>query len=401
MTFNIIKGITIVIAMLISLTFETASLSRTFTLLGLSAVIILLSFIRGKSHNRYGWSLMLDIIAVFFLNQFTRFNVNYMYILFNLWILAEVILFQGINRLVILVTSTLLVSAFAFVQSLSYGVNYQLITQAFFVEFILILFSVMLYLYRSYQEEKKRVDSLNEQLIDQNDALSKTNERMIISNEALEAANLEVEKLTKLKERSQFARDLHDTVGHELTGLIMSLEMLKLTSENDLDKQGLQESINQAREILRAMRGLVSAHKDIISHENLYISLKHKMDHFTEQTGIVTKLNFQLFDEPITEAVSDVLYKVVIESMTNTAKHSEAKQFWVSFQSLSDGELLLKIHNDGGTVQPITLGNGLNFIKERVKRLGGNVIFESDEYGFRTTIRLPLETNVVQEKLEF
>lgn len=388
MKFNTIKGVTILIAMLISLVFETASQSRLFVLIGLSGIIIALSFIRGSSHRRYTWTLFLEIIAVFLLNQYTRFNVNYLYILFNLWILAEIVLYQNVYKVVLLVTSTLMVSTLAFIQSFSYGVNYQLITQAFFVEFILILFSVMLYLYRSYQEEKKRVNRLNEQLIDQNAALKKANDKMQISNEALEVANLEIEKLTKLKERSQFARDLHDTIGHELTGLIMSLEILKLSCEDETQIRGLQESIDQAREILRAMRDMVSANKDVISHENLYVALKQKMAHFTEQTAIVTKLNFQLFDEPTTEVISDVLYKVVIESMTNTAKHSRAKQFWVSFQSLSDGEILLKIHDDGGSDQALKLGNGLNFIKERVKRLGGEVTFELDIYGFRTTVKV-------------
>ncbi|GAB6107064.1 histidine kinase [Fusibacter bizertensis] len=391
MKFNYIKGLTVIIAMSISLVFETASLTRMFAMLGLSGAFIALSFIRGQAHRRFSWTLFLDIIVIFFLNQFTRFNVNYVYLLFNLWILAEIVLYQSIFKLVIMVATTLFASAVAFAHSLSYGMNYQLISQAIFVEFILILFAVMLYLYRSYQDEKRRVDLLNTQLIVQNEALSVANDKMILTNEALAAANLEVEKLTKLKERSQFARDLHDTVGHELTGLIMLLEMLKLTCKEKTESQGLQEGIDQAREILRAMRALVNANKDIISHENLYVMLKQKMDHFTEQTGIATKLNFQLFDEPITDVISEALYKIVIESMTNTAKHGAAKQLWVSFQSLSDGELILKIHDDGGSGQPVILGNGLKFIKDRVKRLGGSVTFESDEYGFRTTVKTPFD----------
>jgi len=222
--------------------------------------------------------------------------------------------------------------------------------------------------------------------------LLETNESLQLSKEALESANLEVARLTRLKERSQFARDLHDTLGHELTGLIMSLEMLKLTAETkstDALKSELQLSVNQSREILRAMRELVSNHKDIIIHDNLYDALSKKLYKYQVQTGITVTFSYELFDELIDEEMSDVLYRTVLESITNSAKHSNAKKVWVSFQSLEDHRILLKVQDDGGCEIGFLKGNGLGFIEERIKRLNGQTHFDCDKSGFRTTIMLP------------
>ena len=136
------------------------------------------------------------------------------------------------------------------------------------------------------------------------------------------------------------------------------------------------------------MRALVDAHKDVILHENLYEALVKKLENFESQTGISTKLTYDLLDETIDEAVIDALYKTVIESVTNTAKHGAATKLWVSFQKLNSGEIILKIVDNGDASATITKGNGLKFIEERIARLGGSAVFEHDGNGFRTTVKI-------------
>ena len=267
MKYNALRAIASLVTFIIAMNFEMAVQSRSNLLVSLMLAFIILPFIRGKAHDRFSLTLLADIAVVFALNYYSRFNINYLFVLLNLWILAEAALFQPFSKGLSLSALTFLGAGLSFYHSLEYGMTYQALSQAVFIESVFILFSGMLFTYKSYLSKKMQVDRLNVTLTEQNETLLETNESLQLSKEALESANLEVARLTRLKERSQFARDLHDTLGHELTGLIMSLEMLKLTAETkstEALKGELQLSVNQSREILRAMRELVSNHKDII-----------------------------------------------------------------------------------------------------------------------------------------
>lgn len=392
MKYNALRAITSLVTFLIAMNFEMAVQSRSILLYSLMFAFIALPFIRGKAHDRFSLTLLIDVAIVFALNYYSRFNINYLFILLNLWILAEIALFQPFTKGLTLTAITLAGSGLSFYQSLEYGMTYQTLSQTFFIGSVFVLFSGVLFTYKSYLSKKEQVDRLNETLIQQNDTLQETNLNLQRSKEALESANLEVARLTRLKERSQFARDLHDTLGHELTGHIMSLEMLKMTADTktvETLKEELQLSVDQSRDILRAMRALVSDHKDIIIHDNLYDALSKKFYKYQMQTGIAVSFSYELFDELIDEEMSDILYRTVLEAITNTAKHSRAKKVWVSFQSLEDQHILLKIQDDGGCENDFVKGNGLSFIEERIKRFGGKTKFECDAYSFRTTIMLP------------
>ncbi len=389
MRYNIIRAVAIAMMTFMVIVYEAAATPRSWILYGSALILVLMAFIRGKSHVKYGWSLIVDILIVYAMGYYSRFNINYIILALNLWILIESIVWQSFVRSVLLVAGTYFSIGLSLVVSANYGMNYQSLSQMGLILAFFIVFTVLLFMYNSYIKERTEVRALNLTLTQQNDQLTTINQALITSKEALEEANREVARLTRLRERSRFARDLHDTVGHELTGLIMSLEMQKLSHAPETEShKAVQNAIDQAREILRAMRALVDAHKDVILHENLYEALVKKLENFESQTGISTKLTYDLLDETIDEAVIDALYKTVIESVTNTAKHGAATKLWVSFQKLNSGEIILKIVDNGDASATITKGNGLKFIEERIARLGGSAVFEHDGNGFRTTVKI-------------
>ena len=65
--------------------------------------------------------------------------------------------------------------------------------------------------------EKERILSLNAQLNTANEELQKANLR-------LEQYAEESVKMTETRERNRLAREIHDTLGHALTGIITGLE---------------------------------------------------------------------------------------------------------------------------------------------------------------------------------
>ena len=394
---NSIKAITVIIALLISFGYENAAQGRMALLLALGGSFVLLSFLRGSSHQKFKWTLLIDVLVVLGLNFNSRFDVNYLYILFYLWIIIEAVGYHDLYFGAGFSFISIIAAGLSFYYSLTFQINYQSIMEAFIILFLIGLFITMLFIYKLYKSEKIRVDELNDKLNHQIDLMAQTNLKLEVSNASLESARETVEQLTRIKERSQLARDLHDTIGHELTGHIMSLEMIKLSPESTAIRLELQETIDHSREILRALRAMVEKNKDVILQDNFFESLSQKLESFSTHTKIQAKLSFHLKSASIEEQVLQVAQRCIVESLTNTAKHSQSKNVWVSIQEMDEGTVLIKIQDDGGGQLPIVLGNGLNFIKERVKRLGGTVTFDCDENGFRTTIKLPVKVGKESE----
>lgn len=73
----------------------------------------------------------------------------------------------------------------------------------------------------------------------------------------LKRLNLRIEEAARIEERTKIARDIHDSVGHRLTALIMKLEILAIqnpdTNYRDL-KQMANESLEETREAVKALQ---------------------------------------------------------------------------------------------------------------------------------------------------
>lgn len=376
---------------LVAMMFERSVQERTLILIGLMLTFTLMPMIRGKSHKRLSWTLVIDVVLVVALNAYSRFNINYLFVLLQFWVVVESVVWQTRNIALGLSIISFIGLIYGFSQTWSYGFNYQMGSQMVSIAAMFLLFMILLFLYRSYVDEKARVDRLNDTLKSQNEEFALINQNLLESSRALALANQEVSKLSRLKERSQMAKVLHDTLGHELTGHIMSLEMIKMSlSKTDPEMVlNVQNAIDHSREMLRAMRSLVSEHKDIIKHESLYDALSKKIMQFQNQTEIITTFSYELFDEALDDERYEVLYRTVMESLTNSARHGKANKVWISLQCLEEKAILLKVDDNGGTSSYIK-GNGLKFIEDRVTLLDGQVTFECDENGFRTKVILPL-----------
>ena len=251
MKYILLRAIASWVIFSVALIFESAVQERTWILFGLMVAFTVMPVIRGKNHVRLPGTLVIDVIIVMALNAYSRFNINYLFVLLQFWVIVESVVWQKKSMAIGLSTLSFVGLMYGFMQTWSYGFNYQTGSQTISIAVMFLLFTSMLFLYRSYIDEKKRVDQLNRVLKDQNEELSNINLHLTQSTQALEIANQEVSKLSRLKERSQMAKDLHDTLGHELTGHIMSLEMIKLNLEKRPSTQ-TAEAVQEAVEIGRA-----------------------------------------------------------------------------------------------------------------------------------------------------
>jgi signal transduction histidine kinase len=94
---------------------------------------------------------------------------------------------------------------------------------------------------------------------------------------------------------------------------------------------------------------------------------------------------------------SKVIFRVCQEALTNSLRHGKAKNVNIILRS-SGNKLSLFIFDDGCGCSQIKKGFGLSGMEQRVKDLGGTLVFGSDgESGFNIRMEIPLSSEGLQQ----
>lgn len=235
--------------------------------------------------------------------------------------------------------------------------------------------------YNKAENEKK--DILYKELLDTHKKLK-------------EYAN-EVKRLSVIEERNRIARDIHDNLGHNMTALIMQLQMSEhyLNQNNPPKSQELlvssiktaKDSLSGIREVVETLRGLDTP----LSPEK---AIKILMNEFSEKTGAVIDLKINGKTTHNYEA-DTAMYHVLQESLTNAVRHGKATEILAELD-YSDTAIRFNIKDNGVGVKSMNEGYGMKGIRERVKNLKGNVEFKScDGFNVKGIIYLEDDNCVV------
>lgn len=200
------------------------------------------------------------------------------------------------------------------------------------------------------------------------------------------------EKLGESNERKRLAREIHDTLGHALTGIAAGVDACIAMIDRNPDatkkqlfvvsrvvRQGIgdvRNSLNKLRPGALEEKGLKGAVENMIAEMNSLGSISITLDY--EVDGI-----------DLDKTKEDALFRMIQESTTNAIRHGHAHTVAVHL-FLQHDTLCLDIQDDGIGCEKITYGFGLKQMKERVSILSGTVEFDGSN-GFLTKIRIPLQ----------
>ncbi|MFF5987175.1 sensor histidine kinase [Prauserella flavalba] len=206
-------------------------------------------------------------------------------------------------------------------------------------------------------------------------------ERLAVANTELRAATALLAESSRSTERLRIARELHDLVGHQLTALVLELEVAS-HHRGDAAADHVRRARGLARELLGDVRTAVG-------------ELRSRPPRLREAlTEIVADLprprvHLSVADdlEP-DEECAVTLIRCVQEVVTNAIRHSEAENLWLRVDRAGSGEITLRAEDDGRGAELLRIGNGLTGVRERVEQLGGRVSFESRS-GFRLDATVP------------
>ncbi len=199
-------------------------------------------------------------------------------------------------------------------------------------------------------------------------------------------ANVRVARMAELTERNRIAQELHDNVGHELTGAVLAIKAFEqLWKEKDplaVDmfsqaKERLNKSALYLRQTAHNIKPMVPT--GISRFEEICKSFKACP---LEQKifGDTTKVPVHLWS---------VLEPCLKEGLTNVIRHAKAKKVDVTLD-INPHIVRLCIRNDGETNATSRTGMGLRNLRQRARAVGGNISTDNTN-GFRLVCVLPID----------
>jgi two-component system sensor histidine kinase DesK len=209
--------------------------------------------------------------------------------------------------------------------------------------------------------------------------------RLTELNRDLMTAREEVARLAVSEERSRFARDLHDLLGHSLTVIAVKAELAERLLARDAPAAAahVTDIKNVARSALSDVRETVSGYRQPTLASELTGARMA-----LQAAGIEARLEGT--DVALDPDVEAVLAWAVREGTTNVIRHSGARSCRIEVQpGLVD--VSAEVVDDGHAVEPNGNGNGLAGLRERAERLAGRLeAGPAPDGGFRLWVTVPV-----------
>lgn len=198
------------------------------------------------------------------------------------------------------------------------------------------------------------------------------------------------EKIAEDRERKRIAREIHDTLGHALTGISAGIDAVKVLV--DIDTNRAKEQLNNVsvvvRDGIRDVRGSLNKLRPGALENN---TLKEALIKIIREYEAISNLEIHLLYKwdniDLDIAKEDIVFRVIQESITNSVRHGHAKTIWIELLEEEEA-YVMTIQDDGVGFDELHYGYGLKQMQERLMIIGGSVHFENRD-GFYTHIKIP------------
>lgn len=228
-----------------------------------------------------------------------------------------------------------------------------------------------------------------ERITIKNDSLKEKNYRLLTNLENQIEYKRQITYTAKLQERNIIAQEIHDKLGHTISGSLIQLEAAKMILDKDSNKSKaiIQKTIDVLRVGMESIRFTLKDIKPEV--EQLGINrIKLLIDEFKSKGEIDARLYYSKGLERISYIEWKVISDNIQEAFTNIIKYSKAKNVKVNVQVLNT-LLKVQVKDDGIGCLRIEKGIGLSGIEERTMNINGKLIIDGSN-GFSVIILLPI-----------
>lgn len=197
--------------------------------------------------------------------------------------------------------------------------------------------------------------------------------------------------MVQSRERNRLAREIHDTLGHTLTGIIAGIDasLMLVDIAPDEVKQQLEVIGKTARQGMSDVRRSVSALRpDALERlslpeavEKIIVEMKtiSKADILYRMNAVMTNLD---------EDEEEVIYRIIQEGLTNAIRHGKADRIEIDISKLHN-IITVTIQDNGTGCRNIKKGFGLRHMAERLELLNGKIEYNGDN-GFILKAVIPI-----------
>src|SRR5579863_8912632 len=149
------------------------------------------------------------------------------------------------------------------------------------------------------------------------------------------------------QERQRIARELHDETSQVLTSLLISLAVLEESITTPEARKRIADTRALAHSTLRAIRTLsIDLRPSALDDLGLLPALRWYIKEYQQKVGVAVEFSASGLKERLPAEMETALYRVIQESLTNTAKHAHARHAWVTLSE--DAEAVrARVRDDG------------------------------------------------------
>ncbi|HDR7760700.1 response regulator [Bacillus cereus] len=222
----------------------------------------------------------------------------------------------------------------------------------------------------------------------------KQNESIRKQNAVLEQYMSQIERITLAEERNRLSSELHDTVGHAYTSIIMGMETLRTELATEMGIQRLDSLLEMGRKSIEDVRGYLHQMDSPCQSPSLIQSLQNLGAEFQEHAQV--NVSFRAYGEEyeLSRQAKIAFIRCLQESLTNAVRHGQGTEIIVSLQ-FEQQYTRLEIQDNGKGNVEWQEGFGMNAMKERAMNLQGQLsVYTKPEEGMLVTCTIPRQTEI-------
>ncbi|WP_284036947.1 sensor histidine kinase [Neobacillus sp. 114] len=193
----------------------------------------------------------------------------------------------------------------------------------------------------------------------------------------------------KLEERNRISQEIHDKIGHSMTGVLFQMEAAKRLLETDPGKAAelLQNAIQISKEGIENIRLTLKNMKPPTEQVGIH-RLKLMIDDVNAKQPIKTVLTYEGNLDVISPIQWKIIHENITEALTNAMKYSQATLVSVDLKVLNK-LVRVEVRDNGVGTDTIKKGLGIIGMEERTAAVDGTMIVDST-HGFSVTTLLPI-----------
>ncbi|KJD38733.1 histidine kinase [Paenibacillus polymyxa] len=188
----------------------------------------------------------------------------------------------------------------------------------------------------------------------------------------------QIEQITLLEERDRLSKDLHDTMGHSYTSIIMGLEILRTELATKDGEQKIDSLLQLARNSMEEVRAYLHQIDSPQESLPLTVTLQQLAEEFQKHAQVNVRTRIIGEEYIVSKQAKMTFYRSLQESLTNAVRHGQSTEIIVSLH-FEPQQTRLDVQDNGGGVEEWKDGFGLTAMKERATQLQGRVTVYSEK----------------------